>query len=259
MELSLNNNNSKVDIIMPNYNKADFIEEAINSVISQTYTNWHLYIIDDFSTDSSIKIIDKFINLKNITVIKLHKNKGPSFCRNYAMRISNSKYISFIDADDFWDKKKLEKQIYFMEKNKLNFTYTDFTIIFQKGIKKKIYKKLIRDSFDYKSFIRNSSINSTSMIISRLILGTIRFKNIRSEDYLFKCSLLKKNNVAKKLNENLMYYRIVDKSRSSQNLKNIYWLWYINKHFNKLNFFENLMSIFFNIINYFKKYGLKRV
>ena len=51
-----------VDIILPNCNKAEFIEEAINSVIEQTYKNWHLYIIDDYSTDKSTEIIDKFSN-----------------------------------------------------------------------------------------------------------------------------------------------------------------------------------------------------
>ena len=110
--------NPFVDIVMPNYNKGKFIEEAINSVISQTYKNWNLYIIDDHSSDNSIEIIKKFSNLKNVNVIKLKKNKGPAFCRNYIMRISKSKYISFIDSDDSWINNKLEKQISFMEEIK---------------------------------------------------------------------------------------------------------------------------------------------
>ena len=97
-----------VDVILPNYNKAKFLKESINSVIFQTYRNWHLYIIDDHSNDNSLKIINKFSNLKNITIITLRKNKGPSFCRNYAMRISKAKYIAFIDSDDSWSKNKLE-------------------------------------------------------------------------------------------------------------------------------------------------------
>ena len=130
-----------VDVILPNYNKEKFLEEAINSVIVQTYKNWHLYIIDDNSSDNSEKIIDKFSNLKNVTIIKLKKNKGPSFCRNYAMRISKSKYISFIDSDDSWSGDKLEKQIDFMEKNNLNFTYTDYTTFFEKMEKKRLKEK----------------------------------------------------------------------------------------------------------------------
>ena len=248
-----------VDVILPNYNKAEFLEEAINSVITQTYKNWHLYIIDDNSSDNSEKIIDKFSNLKNVTIIKLQKNKGPSFCRNYALRISKSKYISFIDSDDSWLSDKLEKQIYFMEKNNLSFTYTDYTPFFENFGKKKIKKRtFLKDHFNYRTFIRNSSINTTTMIIARSILGSYRFRKIKLlEDYLFKCKLLKGNNIAKKLDENLAFYRISNKSRSSQRLKNIYWLWHINKNYNKLNFFDNIISIFFISINSIKKYGIK--
>ena len=248
-----------VDVILPNYNKAEFLEEAIDSVITQTYKNWHLYIIDDHSNDNSAKVIDKFFNLENVTVIKLYKNKGPSFCRNYALRISQSKYISFIDSDDSWLSDKLEKQITFMEKHNLSFTYTDYTPFFQNFGKKKIKKRtFLKDYFNYSTFIRNSSINTTTMIIARSILGCHRFRKIKSfEDYLFKCKLLKANNIAKKLNEDLAFYRILNKSRSSQRLKNIYWLWHINKNHNKLSFFSNLVSVLCISFNSIKKYGFK--
>ena len=88
---TLSSNEPFVDVILPNYNKSKFIEDAINSVTAQTYGNWHLYIIDDNSTDNSVEIINKFSSLTNVTVVKLHKNKGPAFCRNYGMRISQSK------------------------------------------------------------------------------------------------------------------------------------------------------------------------
>ena len=126
-----------VDIILPNYNKAKFLEEAINSVIKQTYKNWQLYIIDDHSNDNSLEIINRFLNLRNTNIIRLKRNMGPSFCRNYGMRLSKSKYISFLDSDDTWLEDKLEKQIFFMEEKNFNFTYTDYTpFIEHKGIKK---------------------------------------------------------------------------------------------------------------------------
>lgn len=248
-----------VDVILPNYNKAEFLEDAINSVVNQTYKNWNMYIVDDHSTDNSKKIINKFSNVKNINVINLRKNKGPSFCRNYAMRISKSKYIAFIDSDDGWAKNKLEKQVKFMEENNLVFTYTDYTSFFYHNEKKKIIKRTyLKDNFNFETFIKNSSINTTTMIISRSILGTHRFQKIKLlEDYIFKCKLLRNNNVAKKLAEDLAYYRILANSRSSQRLKNIYWLWHVNKNYNKLNFLKNIMSIFFIAINSIKKYGIK--
>ena len=252
-------NNPRVDVILPNYNKGLFLEEAINSVIEQTYKNWKLYIVDDGSNDNSFQIIEKFSNLKNIKIVKLKKNKGPSFCRNYGMRISKAKYISFIDSDDVWFRQKLEKQIKFMETNNLNFTYTDYIPFFESYTKKKFKKKTtLKEYFNYKMFTRNSSINTTTMIISRSILKSHRFKKIKLlEDYLFKCKLLKSNNIAKKFNESLAYYRILSKSRSSQRIRNIYWLWYINKKFNKMNFLNNLISIFLISLNSIKKYGIK--
>jgi teichuronic acid biosynthesis glycosyltransferase TuaG len=253
------NNKTFVDVILPNYNKGQFLEEAISSVVQQTYKNWHLYIIDDSSTDNSKKIIDKFSHLQNVTIVKLKKNKGPSFCRNLGMRISSSKYISFIDSDDSWVLDKLEKQILYMEKNNLTFTYTDYIPFFQNNGVKNIKKKTsLMEYFNYKTFIKNSSINTTTMIISRSILGSHRFIKVKLlEDYLFKCRLLKDNNVAKKLNEDLAFYRILNSSRSSQRLKNIYWLWNINKKYNKLSFFQNIISILSISINSIKKYGIK--
>ena len=251
--------NPFVDIVMPNYNKGKFIEEAINSVISQTYKNWKLYIIDDHSSDNSIEIIKKFSNLKNVNVIKLKKNKGPSFCRNYAMRISKSKCISFIDSDDGWEQDKLEKQISFMEKNDLAFTYTDYTSFYESQGKRDMQKKTnLKESFDFKAFVKNSSINTTTMIIKRSILKNHKFKKIKlCEDYLFKCELLKNGNIASKLNENLAFYRILNKSRSSQRIQNVYWIWYINKNYNKFNFIQNMISIICITINSIKKYGIK--
>jgi len=256
---SYNMGNSSADVILPNYNKCDFLEEAIESVINQTFKNWHLYIIDDNSTDNSWSIIKKYSHLNNITYIRLKKNMGPSFCRNYAMRISKSKYISFIDSDDIWKNTKLEKQINFMEKNNLLFTYTDYTPFLQTNGKKNYKKKTsLKDTFNFNTFIKNSSINTTTMMIRRSILKTCRFKKIKiMEDYLFKCRLLKSDNTAQKFNGDLAFYRILSKSRSSHRLKNIFWLWYINKKYNKLSFFKNLISIICISINSLKKYGFK--
>ena len=72
-----------VDVIMPNYNKGEFLEESINSVISQEYKNWNLFVIDNFSNDNSKDILNKFRDkISNINIIYLSKNKGAAFSRN---------------------------------------------------------------------------------------------------------------------------------------------------------------------------------
>ena len=252
-------NNNFVDIILPNFNKATYLKEAVDSIFKQTYENWKLYIIDDCSTDKSKIILEKFKNSEKVKIIYLNKNMGPSFCRNYGIRISSSKYISFMDSDDYWTKDKLQEQISFMEKNNFKFTYTDYIPFFEKNGKKKfINKTTLKSSLTFEDFILNTSINTTTMIISRTILKHLKFKKLKKlEDYLFKCEILKQNIVARKFNKSLAFYRILNKSRSSHKFKNIFYLWRINKKFNQFNTLKNLKSIIMISINSLKKYGFK--
>ena len=248
-----------VDIILPNYNKEFFLQETINSVLSQNYINWKLIIIDNCSTDNSKKIIEKFRVNKKVDIIYLKKNMGASFSRNLGIRLSNSKYIAFLDADDIWTPKKLEGQIKFMEEKNYSFTYTDFTPFFEKN-KKKIKKKEITtpDNFNFDTFVNNTSINTSSMILSRSIDKTTKFPKVDTlEDFPFKCKILNKIKFAKKYNQNTVFYRITKNSLTSNKLKNLYWLWKINKTYNKLTFLKNLKSLFLISINSLQKYGFK--
>ena len=248
--------NINIDIIIPNYNKSQYLEECINSVVSQTFKNWKLYIVDDFSTDNSLQFIEKYNTFNNINIIKLKKNKGPAFCRNLGVRISSSPYISFLDSDDLWVKNKLEKQITFMIKNKFSFTFSDY--YWFKNINSKDYKSTqITNSLSFREFLNNSSINSSTMILKRDIIKNTRFKNVNHEDYLFKCDILRSGVVAYKINDKLAYYRIIKTSRSSNKFVNLFYLWKINSKYNKLNFFKNLISVISISINSLKKYGFK--
>ena len=214
--------------------------------------------MDGGSTDLSLQKLSKFSKIKNIRIISFKRNKGPGFSRNYGMRISNSKYISFLDSDDGWSSDKLEKQLNLMRKNQYNFTYTDYTPFFQnKG--KKIFKQKtnLKSNLNFSEFIKNTSINTSTMIIERSIVKTHKFKKVKLEDYLFKCDILKNNIIAQKYNDSLAFYRILKVSRSSQKIKNVSSVWQINKKYNKLNFIQNLISVFSIAINSIKKYGIK--
>ena len=252
--------NKQVDIIMPNYNKGQFLKESINSVLSQSYKYWKLYIIDDHSSDASSKILKKYKKNKKIKIFFLKKNKGPSFCRNLGLKKSKSKFIAFLDSDDYWKKNKLKNQINFMIKNNYPFTFTDYIPILQTANYKKTLKRTnIVDTFNLQSFIKNSSINTSTMIIERKYLKKLKFRKLNLlEDYIFKCEVMKKTKIEfKKLSEASAIYRIIKKSRSSKKISNIYNLWKLNKIYNKLSFIQNLSSLIFISLNSIKKYGLK--
>ena len=249
-----------VDVIMPNYNKGNFLEETINSVILQEYKNWNLFIIDNSSTDNSKIILNKFKNIQSkINLIYLHKNKGVAFSRNLGIRLSNSKYIAFVDSDDYWSPSKLKDQIYFMEKFNYSFTYTDYVPFTSKNNKKFFKKSVITpDSFNYEQFINDTSIHTSTMVLKRSIINTIKFPKLKSfEDYCFKCTILKRGHNAIKFKQSSMFYRISKNSLSSSKIKNFYWLWFINKKYNKLSFLQAVKSALLVSISSIKKYGFK--
>ena len=115
-----------VSIIMPSYNTAKFISETIDSVLTQTYTNWELIIVDDCSTDNTDEVVKSFLSDDRIKYIKNEKNSGAAFSRNRALCEAKGKWIAFLDSDDVWLPEKLEKQIAFMEKNDYHFSYTNY-------------------------------------------------------------------------------------------------------------------------------------
>ena len=114
-----------VSIIMPSYNTAPYIEETIKSVLKQTYTNWELIIVDDCSTDNTDEILSK-ISDPRIRLFKNEKNSGAAVSRNKALREAKGQWIAFLDSDDLWMPRKLEKQIAFMINNGYSFSYTNY-------------------------------------------------------------------------------------------------------------------------------------
>lgn len=111
------NINPKVNIILPTYNGGEYIKRAIESVLTQSFSDWELIVIDDGSTDNTREILESYI--KNEKIIYIYqKNKGPATAREEGILKSKGLYIAFIDDDDEWiDKNKLKKQVEFLDKN----------------------------------------------------------------------------------------------------------------------------------------------
>ncbi len=118
--------NELVSIITPSYNTAKFIEETIKSVLSQTYTDWEMLIVDDCSTDNTDEVVAPYLSDPRIRYLKNEKNSGAAVSRNYALREAKGKWIAFLDSDDLWTPDKLTKQIEFMKGNGYAFSYTNY-------------------------------------------------------------------------------------------------------------------------------------
>jgi len=119
-----------VSIITPTYNCARFIAETIESVLTQTYSDWEMIIVDDCSNDNTKEIVEKYQEQDSrIQYHCLEKNSGAAIARNLALSLAKGKWIAFLDSDDLWQPEKLSKQIQFMEKNGYAFSYHEYVEI----------------------------------------------------------------------------------------------------------------------------------
>lgn len=104
-------NSGLISVIIPVYNVEEYLRECVDSVLSQTYENYEIILVDDGSTDNSGKICDEYAE-KNEKITVVHKeNGGPSKTRNAGLKIAKGEYIYFLDSDDYIEKTTLEKLI----------------------------------------------------------------------------------------------------------------------------------------------------
>jgi len=103
---------SVVSVVIPTYNRSETIERALNSVLSQTYSNYEVLVCDDCSTDKTFEIVNKYAELDSrIKWIPSDCNEGPAAARNRGMLQAIGKYIAFLDSDDEWLPNKLQVQV----------------------------------------------------------------------------------------------------------------------------------------------------
>lgn len=120
-----------VDIILPLYNPSNLVFNSIDSVVSQTYTNWKLYIIDDASVDNIIPSLKRqYAQFNNkIEYFEFSNNKRAAACRNYAVRKGTGDFIAFIDQDDIWLPNKLKHQIEYIDKYEVDAVHGNIQMI----------------------------------------------------------------------------------------------------------------------------------
>lgn len=101
-------NEARVTVVIPTYNRAKFLSRGIRSVIGQTESNWKLLIVDDGSTDKTKKIVKPFLKDARIRYVRQRKNKGVSYTLNHALKLVDTKFFSQLDADDWYQPNTLE-------------------------------------------------------------------------------------------------------------------------------------------------------
>lgn len=204
-----------VSVIMPAYNSADYISEAIGSVLQQTYPKWELIVIDDASKDNTLYIVENFSKQDSrVTIIKNPHNMGPGLTRNAGIEVANGDFIAFLDSDDLWLPQKLEIQLEFMKKHDLSMCFSSYYLMKEGGERiPKIIEAL--PTLTYRKLLRSNYVGNLTAIYDVNKTGKIFAPLMRKrQDWGLWLTILKKTGPTRGILEPLAIYRIRKESLS---------------------------------------------
>ncbi|MBI9100221.1 MAG: glycosyltransferase family 2 protein [Spirochaetaceae bacterium] len=240
---------TKVSIITPIYNGADFIEDTALCLAKQTFTDYEWVVIDDCSTDDTKEVLQRLSdNDKRIKLVFLQKNSGPIVARNKGMDDASGRFIAFLDADDIWVPEKLEKQLAFMEENQTALSFTSFRKIDLEGNITSRFRIPVPRKVNYAKLIESNCIPASSAMFDREIVGEMRqdsSKIISKDDFFFWLEMLKVCHTAMGMKEDLFRLRIHKKSITNDKLEMARRHW---KMYREVFHFSVLKSLRYYII-----------
>ena len=209
--LMVNEMQTKVSVIIPAYNSAQFIAETIRSVLAQTYDNFEIVVVDDGSTDLTLEVLSGFgEQIKLLT----KANGGPASARNLAIRNSSGAYIAFLDGDDLWMPEKLAEQVAFLEAHpEVGMTYSEALMFAEVGGEKQIRGQIgFTGETSFCHLLLGDHIPNSTVMMRRECLDKIGWLNesrdlIAVEDYEYWLRLAKSFSI-KAIAKPLAYYRV---------------------------------------------------
>lgn len=241
-----------VSIITPCYNSEAYISNTIESVISQTYVNWEMIIVDDCSTDKSADIIKKYAETdKRIIYIKTEVASGsPTLPRNVAISNARGRFIAFLDSDDIWEKDKLYLQLPQLMKKDVAIVYSYYEKITEEGERS---GRIVKSApiHTYSSLLYGNEIACLTAVVDITKVGKVYFEKVGHEDYVMWLSILKMGFIAKNIPISLARYRVRKSSVSSNKMRAVKWVWNIYRNIEKKTL---LASIFYSLIDLSKSF-----
>jgi teichuronic acid biosynthesis glycosyltransferase TuaG len=228
-----------VSIITPAYRAASVIGETVRSVLAQTHTNWELLIAEDCSPDDTREVVRQWAETDpRIRLIALEKNGGPAAARNAALEQAKGRWLAFLDSDDVWLPAKLERTLAFAKANNAAFAFTGFRRMSSDGGTVGRYIEA-PPRLSYRQLLGNTAIATSTVVLDATRVGTIRMKKTYYDDFDCWLQVTKKGLAAHGLDEDLMRYRVLEKSVSRNKRRSAGKVWAAYRHVEKLSWPES--------------------
>ncbi|MCL2717347.1 MAG: glycosyltransferase family 2 protein [Lachnospiraceae bacterium] len=238
-----------VSIIVPVFNAEKYIIATVKMVLAQTFTDWELILVDDCSTDESIRRINEFLakipveEQDKVHIIRMDKNSGAARARNAGLEKARGQYLAFLDSDDIWLADKLEKQLDFINKTKAAFTCTayEFGDKEAQGTGKIVS---VPPVLTYrKALSRTTIFTSTTLFdLTKIDKKLLKMPDVKSEDTATWWQILRNGYTAYGLNEVTTIYRRPPNSLSANKLAAVKRIWYLYRNVEKLTFLDSVYN-----------------
>lgn len=216
-----------VSIIMPMYNAANYVTEAILSVQAQDYDNWELIVINDGSTDDGPEIVKRLAQTDPRIKLINKTNGGIASARNAGIKAAKGQYVAFLDSDDKWLEGKLTKQINLLKEKSAKFCYGATAFMSDDSTPLEKWWP-VPTEVDYKTLLHANVIPCSSVLIDRTGLKSFLMPKQGHEDYATWLTILRDNKIkAYGINEPLFRYRKSSSGASSSKLKTLNWTWHV--------------------------------
>jgi teichuronic acid biosynthesis glycosyltransferase TuaG len=213
-----------VSVVMPVYNGANYIKQAIDSVMTQTVP-LELIIIDDCSTDQTAQVVADAVRAyesaeeQSIVYCKNHSNLGASGSRTKGVTMARADWIAFLDADDWWAPGKLARQMALLKKTGFVLCCTARSLVDTKGVSLN-HLIHVKEEITYHDLLFHNSINCSSVVIKKeAMLAYPMCHEDSHEDYISWLQILKHYGSACGIDEPLLFYRYDKGSKSGNKLK----------------------------------------
>lgn len=229
---------AQISIVVPVYNAEKYIEQTVDMVRRQTFTDWELILVEDCSKDKSaevLRMLEQKLQDSRIRVIYKERNEGAAGARNTGVEAAEGRYLAFLDADDIWKENKLADELAFLTEKKAAFVFTAYEFGDENGIGT---GKIVRvpDTLTYKKALSRTVIFTSTTLFDVSVLGKelVKMPDVPSEDSATWWQILRAGYTAYGYPEVTTIYRRPPKSLSSNKGKAIQRIWYLYRKVEKL-------------------------
>lgn len=231
---------------MPAFNVERYFESAILSVLSQSYENIELIIVDDASFDDSLALAKAAERLDSrVRVFSMSTNRGAAACRNYAIHQSRGALIAFLDSDDTWEPTKIERQLEAMRTTGLPACACSYYMSFEGGRysgRKSVFS--VPSTIEYEDMLVRNYFSCSTLMVEKDVLGNDPFdSNVHHEDYAAWLALIMRAGRACGVSEPLATYRVHKNTRSSNKMRSAIGRWKVLSEYTSEPFWRRV-SVF---------------